>query len=149
MGNPGSLDSTSQRRRHPCTTDMRQICNAIYYHLKTGCQWNMLPGDFPLFSTVYNYYRKWQCKGVWEKLNHTLRGKVRLKLGKSTQKSALAKLAVGITADNQSIRTTRKKGSQCVGRAMRDLFALGVPLAQRLCQEKGSNWPGCVRLRWR
>jgi putative transposase len=88
---------------HPRTTDMREICNAIYYHLKTGCQWNMLPGDFPPSSTVYSYYRKWQCKGVWEKLNHTLRGQVRAKLGKSTQPSALA-------ADSQSVKTAEKRG---------------------------------------
>ncbi|MBD2536419.1 IS5 family transposase [Nostoc flagelliforme FACHB-838] len=88
---------------HPRTTDMREICNAIYYHLKTGCQWNMLPGDFPPSSTVYSYYRKWQRKGVWEKLNHTLRGQVRAKLGKSTQPSAIA-------ADSQSVKTAGKKG---------------------------------------
>jgi len=82
---------------HPRTTDMREICNAIYYHLKTGCQWNMLPGDFPPSATVYSYYRKWQRKGVWEKLNHTLRGQVRSKLGKSTQPSAIA-------ADSQSVQ---------------------------------------------
>ncbi|WP_228119691.1 MULTISPECIES: IS5 family transposase [Nostocaceae] len=88
---------------HPRTTDMREICNAIYYHLKTGCQWNMLPGDFPPSSTVYSYYRKWQRKGVWEKLNHTLRGQVRSKLGKSTQPTAIA-------ADSQSVKTDQKKG---------------------------------------
>ncbi|BAB78086.1 IS5 family transposase (plasmid) [Anabaena sp. FACHB-709] len=88
---------------HPRTTDMREICNAIYYHLKTGCQWNMLPGDFPPSSTVYSYYRKWQRKGVWEKLNHTLRGQVRAKLGKSTQPSAIA-------ADSQSVKTAEKRG---------------------------------------
>ncbi|QLE51732.1 IS5 family transposase [Nostoc sp. C057] len=88
---------------HPRTTDMREICNAIYYHLKTGCQWNMLPGDFPPSSTVYSYYRKWQRKGVWEKLNHTLRDQVRIKLGRSTQPSAIA-------ADSQSVKTTEKRG---------------------------------------
>ncbi len=55
------------------TTDMREVCNAIYYHLKTGCQWDMLPGDFPPSATVYSYYRKWQKRGIWEKMNHTLR----------------------------------------------------------------------------
>ncbi|MDH6058331.1 IS5 family transposase [Umezakia ovalisporum] len=88
---------------HPPTTDMREICNAIYYHLKTGCQWNMLPGDFPPSSTVYSYYRKWQRKEVWEKLNHTLRGQVRSKLGISTQPSVIA-------ADSQWVKTAGKKG---------------------------------------
>lgn len=70
----------------------------------------MLPGDFPPSSTVYSYYRKWQRKGVWEKLNYTLRDQVRIKLGRSTQPSALAKLAVGIAADSQSVKTTEKRG---------------------------------------
>ncbi len=85
---------------HPRTTDMPEVCNAIYYHLKTGCQWDMLPGDFPPSSTVYSYYRKWQKRGIWEQMNHTLRDQVRQKMGKSTQPTALAKLAVGIAADS-------------------------------------------------
>lgn len=88
---------------HPRTTDMREVCNAIYYHLKTGCQWDMLPGDFPPRSTVYSYYRKWQRIGIWEELNHTLRDKVREKLGRLTQPSAIA-------ADSQSVKTTEKRG---------------------------------------
>ena len=95
---------------HPRTTDMREICNAIYYHLKTGCQWDMLPRDFPPSSTVYSYYRRWQKKGIWEQMNHTLRDQVRQQLGKSTQPTALAKLAVGIAADSQSVKTTEKRG---------------------------------------
>ncbi|WP_096637149.1 IS5 family transposase [Anabaena sp. FACHB-709] len=88
---------------HPRTTDMREVCNAIYYHLKTGCQWDMLPGDFPPSSTVYSYYRKWQKRGIWEQMNHTLRDQVRQKMGKSTQPTAIA-------ADSQSVKTTGKKG---------------------------------------
>ncbi|PZD71176.1 hypothetical protein C1752_07904 [Acaryochloris thomasi RCC1774] len=41
---------------HPRTVDMRLVCNAIYYQLKTGCQWHLLPHDFPPSSTVYFYY---------------------------------------------------------------------------------------------
>ena len=88
---------------HPRTTDMREVCNAIYYHLKTGCQWDMLPGDFPPSSTVYNYYRKWQKRGIWEELNHTLRDRLREKIGRSAQPSAIA-------ADSQSVKTTEKRG---------------------------------------
>lgn len=50
------------------------------------------------------------AQGVWEKLNHTLRGQVRSKLGKSTQPTALAKLAAGIAADSQSVKTAEKRG---------------------------------------
>ncbi|NJN60887.1 MAG: transposase [Coleofasciculaceae cyanobacterium RL_1_1] len=40
--------------------DIRAVCNGIFYHLKTGCQWRMLPRDYPPYSTVYFYYRSWQ-----------------------------------------------------------------------------------------
>jgi putative transposase len=77
----------------------------------------MLPGDFPPSSTVYSYYRKWQRREIWEELNHTLRDQVREKLGRSTQPSALAKLAFstrrsanGIAADSLSVKTTEKRG---------------------------------------
>ncbi len=79
------------------------ICNAIYDHLKTGCQWDMLPGDFPPRATVYSYYRKWQKRGIWEELNHTLRARLREKMGRLAQPSAIA-------ADSQSVKTTEKRG---------------------------------------
>lgn len=88
---------------HPRTTDMREVCNAIYYHFKTGCQCDMLPGDFPPSSTVYSYYRKWQKLGIWEALNHTLRDRFREKMGRLSQPSAIA-------ADSQSVKTTEKRG---------------------------------------
>jgi putative transposase len=56
---------------NPRTTAMRGVCDAIYYQLKTGCQWGYLPGDFPPPSTVYSYYRKWMKNGIWQALNHT------------------------------------------------------------------------------
>ena len=82
---------------------MRAVCNAIYYQLKTGCQWEMLPRNFPPPSTVYGYYRKWQRKGHWEQMNHALRDQLRQKLGRSTQPSAIA-------TDSQSVKTTEKRG---------------------------------------
>ena len=88
---------------HPRTTDMREVCNAIYYHLKTGCQWDMLPGDFPPRATVYSYYRKWQKRGIWEELNHILRDRLREKMGRLAQPS-------GIASDSQSVKTTEKRG---------------------------------------
>jgi putative transposase len=92
---------------HPRTTDMRAVSNAIYYQLKTGCQWELLPRDFPPSSTVYSYYRKWQRLGVWEQMNHTLRDQLRQQVGKLTQPTAVA-------ADSQSVKTTEKRGKSTV-----------------------------------
>jgi putative transposase len=62
---------------HPRTVDLREVVNAIFYALRTGCPWEMLPHDLPPYSTVYFYFRRWQKRGVWEKMNNALRRKVR------------------------------------------------------------------------
>jgi putative transposase len=46
----------------------REIINAILYLNKTGCQWRMLPADFPRWQNVYNHFRRMQERGVWEQM---------------------------------------------------------------------------------
>lgn len=46
----------------------RQIINAILYLNKTGCQWRMLPADFPRWQNVYNHFQRMQRRGVWEQM---------------------------------------------------------------------------------
>ena len=46
----------------------RDIVNAIFYLNKTGCQWRMLPSDFPAWKTVYDHYSNWNRRQVWEKV---------------------------------------------------------------------------------
>ena len=82
---------------------MREVVNAIFYLLRTGCSWEMLPHEFPPYSTVYYYFRRWQKRGFWEQLNQVLREQVRMKQGKSTR-------ATAAIVDSQSIKTTEKKG---------------------------------------
>ena len=64
---------------HPIEVDFREILNAIFYVQRTGCQWEMMPHDLPLYTTVYGYFRKWQRKGIWEKMHDQLRQSVRRK----------------------------------------------------------------------
>ena len=61
----------------PRMTDMREVVNAILYSLRSGCQWRMLPTDFPPHQTVYHYFRTSRCAGVWERMHDTLRGDLR------------------------------------------------------------------------
>ncbi len=56
--------------------------NAIMYILKTGCQWRMLPKDFPPYNTVFYYFNKWKREGVFEELMDTLHRMVRKLLGR-------------------------------------------------------------------
>ena len=82
---------------------MRKVVNAIFYLLRTGCSWEMLPHDFPPYSTVYYYFRRWQRQGRGEQMNQVLREQVRMKQGKSHQ-------ATAAIVDSQSVKTTEKKG---------------------------------------
>ena len=79
---------------------MRDVLDALFYLLKTGCQWRMLPSDFPNCKLVYYYFQKWSRDGTIEEINNVLRNQVRKRRGRKTSPS------VGII-DSQSIKTTR------------------------------------------
>ena len=65
----------------PRIHDLRDILDAVFYVLKSGCQWRLLPHDFPRWPTVYHYYfRKWRIDGTWEWINRALRERLRVRL---------------------------------------------------------------------
>jgi putative transposase len=49
----------------PRSRDLREILNAIFYVLRSGCRRHMLPHDFPRWPTVYHYFRTWHMDGTW------------------------------------------------------------------------------------
>ena len=83
----------------PRIYSLREILDAIFYVLRSGCQWRLLPHDFPRWPTVYHYFRKWRIDGTWERVNRALRERLRVRLNRDPQPSA------GIV-DSQSVKTT-------------------------------------------
>ncbi len=74
-----TLNINNRKRKY----SLRTIWNAIMYIVKTGCQWHMLPHDFPKWELVYYYYRKWSNLEDFDLLLSKLREHIRLKRNQS------------------------------------------------------------------
>jgi putative transposase len=72
----------------PRKYEMRQIVNGMLYLTRTGCQWRMLPRDFPPWWTVYAYFRAWSRLDLWRTINAVLRAEVRSAAGRNPEPSA-------------------------------------------------------------
>jgi putative transposase len=94
-----------KRRGRPRLRSPREILDAVFYVLKSGCQWRMLPRDFPPWKTVFHYFRRWRIDGTWERMNRALRRRLRERLDREPEPSA------GIV-DAQSVETTGVGGEQ-------------------------------------
>src|SRR6185436_11959241 len=85
--------------------DMRAVLNALFYVVRTGCQWRHLPPPplFPPSPTVYGYFRRFIDEGVWETIRHHLVMEVREREGREASPTAAI-------IDSQSVKTTEKGG---------------------------------------
>ena len=83
----------------------REMLNAIFYLLRSGCSWRLLPHDFPPWKSVYAQFRTWKQNGIFLKIYTFLRKDLRKSLGRKANASA------GII-DSQSVKKTEKGGLQ-------------------------------------
>ena len=83
----------------PRKTDLRDVVDAIFYILRTGCQWRYLPKDFPPKSTVWRHFNQWRHNGTLETIHDLLRRKVR-----AAEKPYSPRTSASV--DSQSVDTT-------------------------------------------
>lgn len=117
----------------PRTTDLRPVIDAIFYLLRTGCQWRLLPHEFPVWGTVYHYFRSWKNSGVWTGIQRAIYEQTRAQAGRSECPSV-------VIMDGQSVKTTERGGvrgfdahKRVKGRKRHILVdTLGLPIASRV-----------------
>ncbi len=74
----------------PPIHNQREILDAVFYVLRSGCPWRFLPHDFPPWKTVFHYFRAWRIDGIWERMNRATRERLR-----EREAGAIPNLALG------------------------------------------------------
>jgi putative transposase len=92
-----------EARGRPRLQPWRELLDAVFYLVRTGCHWRHLPHEFPPWKTVYHYFRVWRLDGTWRRLHAALRETVRTAVGRDPQPS-------GGIIDAQAVRTTSVGG---------------------------------------
>jgi putative transposase len=93
------------KRGRPIENDRRSLVNAIFYLVRSGCAWRLLPSDFPPWQTTYGYYRRWSQDWTWTFIHDKLRDRVRKSAGRKAAPTAAI-------IDSQSVKTPDQAGER-------------------------------------
>ena len=96
------------RRRE---VNVREVLNAVFYVLSTGCQWQALPKDLPPKSTAHSYFMLWDWDGTLERLHHTLYVATREQEGREASPTAAI-------IDSQSAKAAQKGAPRSIRKAL-------------------------------
>jgi putative transposase len=92
-----SLKAETRLRTH----SLRDVLDAIFYIVRSGCAWRLLPHDFPPWSSVYYHFRRFRLSGLWSLILKGVRADERKRVGKDPQPTAAI-------IDSQSVKTTEE-----------------------------------------
>src|SRR5215831_7367358 len=119
-----------KRLGRPRETDLRAIVDAILYIARSGCQWRLLPKDFPPFTTVQGYFYDWRDQGLFERINFELLLQAREATGREPSPSAGVIDTLGQCSRPSWANSDHSPAAACLGCVdRRDAPQRAAPLA--------------------